>query len=354
MALPVGATPEEARQLDTNDLMTLPRVMIQSHFIGLPEGSRCQGDGGGADECQKYRVIAFETNIAGQDLEYMFTAVKYKPDVIDGRQKQYISGLVRMVVTVLAALVLLLFGIVFALLTAASLVLIIFFFAMLPLGFFEFGGAVLSGLMRQYTSVVGLSLFIAVMVRLMEGVTGTIFGAVSDFSDVLGLLTYLGMLLIIGLGLQMAVRTAWGLMDGTFTVLRASVQTVGSMAFAVGGGPLGGITHMGTGAAKSSSSAVPNTAVNAAMAAGAGLAAGGLGTASIAGSGGSALRHEDRQPGSRCRKTTPALLVSGTHGSCEFRTEEIGTRIPCTRLPVGRRQSTDASQRAIYDNGSTW
>jgi hypothetical protein len=285
VALPVSATQDEARQLDTSDLMVLPRIMKQSHFIGLPSGSRCQG-GGGADECQKYRVIAFETNIAGQDLEYMFAAVKYKPDVIDGRQKQYFSGLVRMVVAVLAAVVLMLFGIVFALLTAASLVLIIFFFAMLPLGFFEFGGAVLSGLMRQYTSVVGLSLFIAVMVRLMEGVTGTIFGAVSDFSDVLGLLTYLGMLLIVGLGLQMAVRTAWGLMDGTFTVLRASVQTVGSMAFAVGGGPLGGITHLGSGAFKASSSAVPNTAVNAAMAAGAGLAAGGLMLASISDPGG--------------------------------------------------------------------
>ena len=115
-------------------------------------------------------MIAFETNIAGQDLEQTFVAVKYKPDVIDGRQRQYFSGLVRMVVALLAAVVLMLFGIVFALLTAASLVLIIFFFAMLPLGFFEFGGAVLSGLMRQYTSVVGSSLFIAVMVRLMGDV----------------------------------------------------------------------------------------------------------------------------------------------------------------------------------------
>ena len=282
VALPVGATPDETRQLDTNDLMILPRIMSQSHFIGLPEGNRCRGEGSGADECQKYRVIAFETNIAGQDLEYMFTAVKYKPDVIDGRQKQYSSGLVRMIVTLLAAVVLLLFGIVFALLTAASLVLIIFFFAMLPLGFFEFGGVVLSGLIRQYISVVGLSLFIAVMVRLMEGVTGTVFGAVSDFADVLGMLTYLGMLLIVGLGLQMAVRTAWGVVDGTFTVLRTSVQAVGSLAFATGGGPLGRTVQATSGAVKAANSTVVNTA----MAAGAGLAAGGLGTAFLAGAGG--------------------------------------------------------------------
>jgi hypothetical protein len=347
VARPVGATADEARQLNTDDLMTLPRIMIQSHFIGLPEGSRCQGGGGGADECQKYRVIAFETNIAGQDLEYMFTAVKYKPDVIEGRQKQYTSGLVRMVVTLLAALVLLLFGIVFALLTAASLVLIIFFVAMLPLGFFEFGGAVLSGLMRQYTSVVGLSLFIAVMVRLMEGVTGTIFGAVSDFSDVLGLLTYLGMLLIIGLGLQMAVRTAWGLMDGTFTVLRASVQTVGSMAFAIGGGPLDGIMHMGAG--KSAYNAAPNTAVNAAMATGAGLAAGGLGIASIAGSG-------ERLSGSQFNnqvvdvKEHPSPAVSGALALTNSTRGNV-SQDNLHSVLMGRNQSTDASRTDILENG---
>lgn len=305
VALPVGAAPDEARQLDTNDLMTLPQVMVQDHFIGLPVGSRCQGEGGGVDECQKYRVIAFETNIAGQDLEYMFAAVKYKPDVIDGRQKQYTSGVVRMIVTLLATLVLLLFGMVFALLTAASLVLIIFFVAMLPLGFFEFGSVVLSGLMRQYTSVVGLSLFAAVMVRLMGGVTGTIFGAVSDFSDILGLLTYLGMLLIIGLGLQMAVRTAWGLVDGTFTVLRASVQTVSSMAFAAGGGPLGRTAQATSGAVKAASSKVVNTA----MAAGAGLAAGGLSTAFLAGAGGMLSNTKTgRQIADVATATAPASL----------------------------------------------
>ena len=47
VALPVGATQDEARQLDTSDLMILPRVMSRATSSGCPPAAAVRGVGWG-------------------------------------------------------------------------------------------------------------------------------------------------------------------------------------------------------------------------------------------------------------------------------------------------------------------
>jgi len=163
---------------------------------------------------------------------------------------------------------------IFAVLFAASLALIIFFIAALPLGFFEFGAPILLGIVRQYVSIVAVSLFSAVFVRLLVETTIVTMDSTFDYAM---LATYLGTLILVAVMLSMVLKLAWKIMDGSFGVMQNSLSRVVAMAYTTSG-PITATTE----AAKNTAS----TAVTAATGAAVGFVTGGVAGAFMGGAGG--------------------------------------------------------------------
>lgn len=172
--------------------------------------------------------------------------------------------------TLLPAWVVFLFGLIFAFLGAAALLLIVFFVAALPLGFFEFGSTILGGIVQQYVYVFALSLLVAVLVGLLGGVGGQVLPAGAP-ADVGEMVAFLPALVVVSAMLQYGVKMAWSALTGTAGIMNRAMSAVATMAYAgspppPGGSPVSGLAKL-------------------AMGAGLAAATGGVGAALLAGAG---------------------------------------------------------------------
>ena len=79
------------------------------------------------------------------------------------RREKAEVGLAISALTIVAGIVLFMFGIIFATLTASALVLIVFFLVALPLGFFEFGASILNGIVKQYAYLWAITLLAVIL-----------------------------------------------------------------------------------------------------------------------------------------------------------------------------------------------
>ena len=272
IAKPMLATTEEAQSFFEEELLVLPAEFRTQYFPGIEP---CE-DPSDEIECGDYRRIRVLAASAFMDaLEFIFATQVIQTDVLEERQEQAGQGLIRVCFSVYITYVLLLFAVNFALLAAVSLLLVIFFVVALPLGFFEFGGEILTSLIRQYTGVVAWSLFVSVFLRLVLATFDSVLG--QDFT-LTGILASLAVVTVVLLVLQMSLRQVWSLMDGTLGLVQQSVRSVGGMAVSSDNGPISEALHSASGAM--------STAVTAVAAAGAGAVTGGVGAALVAGAGG--------------------------------------------------------------------
>ena len=169
------------------------------------------------------------------------------------RRALALTGAAVALLTLMPAYVLFLFGFIFALLSAAAITLILFFVASLPLGFFEFGGVVLMGILRQYVYVFALSLLISILAGLLIAVGIETF-LPSGALDLKSMLVYLATLFIVAIGLQAIVRMAWAAMTGSFGLFGQSITSLSQMAAVgavstEGGGMLSSAAKVATGVA---------------------------------------------------------------------------------------------------------
>lgn len=123
-----------------------------------------------------------------------------------------------------AASIILLSGINFIVLGVAALILILFLFAALPLGFFEFGQIVLGQILDRYVSIVIHSLSLGIFIRLA--------GAMVDQLPNLGtqgIFTFLEWLLFLGVFffiLRGILNQSFSLLSASFSTLSTSMATV--------------------------------------------------------------------------------------------------------------------------------
>lgn len=81
------------------------------------------------------------------------------------RREGAVQALIFAVLTGVGTSLIIIFMVGYLFLNLAALILILFLFAGLPLGFFEFGGMVLSGIVQKYVQVVVYSLGLALLMR---------------------------------------------------------------------------------------------------------------------------------------------------------------------------------------------
>jgi hypothetical protein len=125
-----------------------------------------------------------------------------------------------------AGIIVFLSGVSFVLLGVAALFLILFLFAALPLGFFEFGETVLRMIVERYVQVVIYSLGIAIFVRLAAGMVDQL----PNLNDVSTLLQWLLLMIVIYLSLRAILKSSFGLLSASFNTMGTSLGAVWSGA----------------------------------------------------------------------------------------------------------------------------
>ena len=129
------------------------------------------------------------------------------------------------------------FGLVFGCLAAGAIILMVFFVAMIPLGFFEFGASILSGLVKQYVYLFALTLLASTLVALMLGITAMQYpGGIPD-ATAPTFVAYLALMVVIGVGMTYVSKMAWEAMTGSFEVVGKVTGEIGALAFVGGTNP---------------------------------------------------------------------------------------------------------------------
>lgn len=173
------------------------------------------------------------------------------PEAIHARIVAASQGAFYAFVSLMGGWLLLVTGFAFVVLAFAALLLIVFLFAALPLGFFEVGGLILSNILERYFQVFVQSLTLAVFLRWLAGGLGFIV-EVNTVSNALLWLVVLGvMILIAHTFLNGAVR----LMMQSGTVFTRTITTAfggpsaGGMALGAAGRAVAGAAGLAGGAA---------------------------------------------------------------------------------------------------------
>jgi hypothetical protein len=251
VARPMGATAEEMGQLD----FSLPAAFTQQFF---PEPAET--------DYEEVRVMFFSGVLGFHADLKMETQAS-----LENRRDLAGDGLGIAFLNLLPAWVVFLFGLIFAFLGAAALLLIVFFVAALPLGFFEFGTTILSGIVQQYIYIFALSLLVAVLAGLLGGLGAAVLPAGGMPVDVAAMVQLLPVMVVIGVMLQFGAKMAWAALSGTAGIMTRAMGSVAALAYSGSAPPPGG-------------SPVSSLAK---LAAGVGLAAatGGVGAALLAGVG---------------------------------------------------------------------
>ncbi|OQX64910.1 MAG: hypothetical protein B5M51_02260 [Anaerolinea sp. 4484_236] len=158
---PMLATVSETSLSTNSPLLQLPEEFEDEYFIG-PQGY------------MTVRTVFFEGPASVDAVSDMKIETSAS---LETREAKATPGMVIALLSLLGGYVAFLFAIIFALLMTASLGLIIFLFASLPLGLFEFGKSVVAGIFDKYIQIVILSLGAAIF-------TAIVSASVNVISDV--------------------------------------------------------------------------------------------------------------------------------------------------------------------------
>lgn len=140
------------------------------------------------------------------------------------------QGVFYAIISLFGAWLLLLVGFTYVVLAFTALLLIVFLFAALPLGFFEVGGLILNSIMQRYFQVAMQSLALAIFLRWLAGGLGYIV----DVNTVQNSLTWLVVLVV-----MIVVTTTF--LNGSIQIMMQSGQVFSSTLNSTFGGP--GITQ---------------------------------------------------------------------------------------------------------------
>lgn len=162
-------------------------------------------------------------------------ALVEQPEEISRRIVKAALGAFYGVISIAGAWLLFVVGISYIMLAFVAILLIIFLFAALPLGFFEIGGVILQGILGRYMQLIVQSFALAIFLRLMAGW----LGFVVDVNSVPNALQWLVVLvianIIAGTFFNGALRIVLG-MGSTFSAIGrqfggpSAMQYVGAMA----------------------------------------------------------------------------------------------------------------------------
>jgi hypothetical protein len=130
-----------------------------------------------------------------------------------------------------AGIIVLLSGVTYVILGVAALFLILFLFAALPLGFFEFGESILRMIVERYVQVIMYSLGVSIFIRLAGGMVDQL----PNLSDVGTLLQWLLLMIVFYLALHAIMKSSFGLLSASFMTFNSSIGAVWS-----GSGPSAG------------------------------------------------------------------------------------------------------------------
>ena len=117
-------------------------------------------------------------------------------------------------------------GVSMVLLGVSALFLILFLFAALPLGFFEFGEIVLRNIVERYVQIVVYSLGIAIFIRLAAGMVDQLPG----LDNVGDLIQWLLLMIVFYLALRAILKSSFGLLSASFNTFQTSIGSVWSGA----------------------------------------------------------------------------------------------------------------------------
>jgi hypothetical protein len=132
-----------------------------------------------------------------------------------------------------AGIIVLLSGVTFVILGVAALFLILFLFAALPLGFFEFGETVLRMIVERYFQVIIYSLGVSIFIRMAGGMVDQL----PNLSDIGTLLEWLLLMIVFYLALRAIMKSSFGLLGASFMTFSSSVGSVWSGSGPSNSGP---------------------------------------------------------------------------------------------------------------------
>ena len=218
------------------------------------------------------------------------------------RRSQAQNGVAVGALVLVPATVLLLFGIVYAALAAAALVLSVFFLVALPLGFFEFGAAILRGIIKQYLYIFAITLLAVALAGILVASGLLDVGAVAPEANPANLMLVIPIMVVVLMALSYVSIMAKEAMLSTFGVVGSSIRaSFAPMAF-VGAPPVGaGALHSAVGAVAG------GTAATAGAAASAWATTGSARAALLAGSGAALHRFDSRMGQSTSRLAIAAV-----------------------------------------------
>jgi hypothetical protein len=299
-------TPMRATSAEADDLaFTLPAQFINEFFY-TPS----------AADMETHTGIFLDTWLTGQvTLDFQFE----RPDRQEARRQAAWNGLILAALTLAPATLELFFGIIFATIAAAVLVIIILFLACIPLGFFSFGKDILTAIIKQYFVLWGLTLASGIAIGALLG-AGQIFLPPSP--TISAVVLYLPVLVVIGIAVSFLLSLSYRVMLGTFGMLTATLRTTLTRDVQNGRLPQGGDVPL-TGTIKRALGAAQNVAGLAALGTTAALTGGG--SAVLPALAGGVLSRSDSRTG-----RDAALLARMTSNSPAARTFSAAAMTPYT------------------------
>lgn len=202
ITIPMRATPEEVTDLG----WTLP-AQFTTEFYYDPTEFITQS------------AVLVDTWLTGQ----IILEVQVEVEAAQETRKQAAwQGVLLAVLTLAPAAIEAMFGLIFATIAASVLVLIIFFLAVVPLGFFSFGKSILHSIVSQYTFLWALTLAGSIFVGLLLG-TGQLF--LPGSPDLAAVVSYLPILVIVAIALSYLLRLTLRAMQGTLGMVSATLRT---------------------------------------------------------------------------------------------------------------------------------
>lgn len=139
------------------------------------------------------------------------------------RQAQAREGFLLAFVSLASVALLGEFGIVYMLISAGVMVLILFFFASIPLGFFDVGKEIMTNIGKLYVTMVSLtiasSLFLGIAIQ-------AVIVTLTNNPSLTQMMTFVPIALVYGLVMAMIIKTAYWLLTNTLQVVTNSVRAV--------------------------------------------------------------------------------------------------------------------------------
>ena len=154
-------------------------------------------------------------------------------DSIANRKAQAAAGVVMALFSALGGVLVLMFAVVYGLLDLAALVTLLFLFAALPLGFFEFGTRVLGDTLSRYVQIAIVGLVVSIFMAVSSILIHHILSNAND-ARTLGIAA-LYIALTVGI-LKAALGSAVGLLKASTQGVSVSTKAVLGGAVAVGAG----------------------------------------------------------------------------------------------------------------------